>query len=104
MSDIRGPNEDHDVDEQSSHEAPLLQNNQSLQRRVDHLERQLEVASELVQRVKNLKIWDFSPYEITPDSSWVAIDREEASELLRTISHIDHWAPWETTIEPRPQQ
>ncbi len=57
----------------------------------------------LVQCVKDTRIWDFSPYGIRPDDSWVAIDRLQAAQLLAALARVDHWRPWTTRIDPRPQ-
>jgi hypothetical protein len=40
---------------------------------------------------------------VYPDGDWVAVDRHRMEELLAALAAIDHWAPWRTPIEPRPQ-
>lgn len=57
----------------------------------------------LVDSVRALSIWDFTPYGVSPGRDWVAIDRTQAEELLATLAGIDHWTPWQTRLEPRPQ-
>lgn len=76
---------------------------QGLENKIDRLERRLAALSPLVKATKGLKFWDFSVYEAQPDASWLAVDRNEASGLLSALAEIDHWEPWGTRIEPRPQ-
>lgn len=81
----------------------LRRENELLQHRVNRLEREAEAMRGLVNQVKHLKMWDFSPYDVEPDDSWVAVDRKAAEELLAALAAVDHWDPWSTRIEPRPQ-
>jgi hypothetical protein len=81
----------------------LRRENGLLRRRVARLEKEAEAAHALIAQTKALKLWDFTPYRVHPDDSWVAIDRQSASELLAALAGIDHWDPWHTRIEPRPQ-
>lgn len=74
-----------------------------LRLRIDRLERQLSSATPLVEQAKHLSFWDFTLYEVTPDDSWVAVDRTKAMSLMGALAGIDHWNPWGTGIEPRPQ-
>lgn len=74
-----------------------------LRLRIDRLERQLASAAPLIEQAKRLSFWDFTPYEVTPDDSWVAVDRAKAMSLMGALAGIDHWNPWGTGIEPRPQ-
>ena len=53
--------------------------------------------------VRGLDIWDYTPYGVHPGSDWVAIDRTAAAELLAALAGVDHWQPWSTPIEARPQ-
>jgi hypothetical protein len=46
-------------------------------------------------------MWDFSVYGQLPDSTWVAIDRDAAGEVLRTLDAVDFWRPWSGAIEHR---
>ncbi|MGV9672063.1 hypothetical protein ACWDPV_15955 [Gordonia sp. NPDC003504] len=69
-------------------------------RRVD---KDLKATGPLVEVVRGLTIWDYTPYRVNPGSDWVAIDRTQAEELLATLAAIDHWTPWRTRLEPRPQ-
>lgn len=91
----------------TSHEDPTMQRlrheNALLKRRVARLEKEAEAARALIAQAKSLKLWDFTPYRVCPDESWVAVDRQSASELLAMLAGIDHWDPWHTRIEPRPQ-
>jgi hypothetical protein len=82
--------------------AGLREENALLRRRVARLEHEAEGMRALVQQVKRLRLWDFAPYGVSPDDSWVAVDRTQASELLAALASIDHWDPWRTPIEPRP--
>lgn len=81
----------------------LRRENALLERRVARLQRQLAGTAPLVEHVRRLTFWDFTPYEISPDDTWVAVDRGKAAALMAALAHIDHWNPWGTTIEPRPQ-
>lgn len=74
-----------------------------LHSRVSRLERESAAMRNLVVQAKRLKIWDFTPYRLYPDESWVAVDRASASALLAALAGVDHWEPWHTRIEPRPQ-
>jgi hypothetical protein len=78
--------------------------NQLLRLRLDRLSHEVRSMRPIVQRVKDLQIWDFTPYGIHPDESWVAIDRTRAEELLAALAGVDHWEPWSTRIEPRTPQ
>ena len=81
----------------------LRRENALLEHRVARLQRQLASTAPLVEHVRRLAFWDFTPYEISPDDTWVAVDRGKAAALMAALAHIDHWNPWGTTIEPRPQ-
>lgn len=81
----------------------LRRENALLRLRVDRLERELTSTTPLIEQAKHLAVWDFTPYEITPDASWVAVDRAKMMSLMGALARIDHWNPWGTDIEPRPQ-
>lgn len=81
----------------------LRRQNAVLHHRIARLERELASVAPLVDQVKTLAFWDFTPYEAGPDDSWVAVDRDKAAALLAALARIDHWNPWGTAIEPRPQ-
>jgi hypothetical protein len=81
----------------------LRRENALLRRRTARLERELARVAPLVDEVKNLAFWDFTPYGLEPDDSWVAVDRGAAMTLLGALAQVDHWNPWSTTIEPRPR-
>ncbi|TKG72565.1 hypothetical protein [Prauserella endophytica] len=81
----------------------LRRENALLRRRIARLERELASVSPLVEQVKHLAFWDFAPYQVGPDESWVAVDRGKAAALMAALARIDHWNPWGTTIEPRPR-
>lgn len=72
--------------------------------RVAQLERELASTAPLVAAVRNARFWDFTPYETCPDPGWVAVDRDTAVELLRSLAETDHWRPWQTTLERRSPQ
>ena len=74
-----------------------------LRSRIQRLERDLASVQSLVQTARHLAPWDFTPYQVQPDGDWVAVDRRRMEELLAALAAIDHWAPWRTPIEPRPQ-
>ncbi|MBB3084662.1 hypothetical protein [Geodermatophilus sabuli] len=74
-----------------------------LRSRVQRLERDLCSVQPLVRTARRLAPWDFTPYQVRPDGDWVAVDRRRMEELLAALAGIDHWAPWRTPIEPRPQ-
>jgi hypothetical protein len=81
----------------------LRRQNALLRVRLARTERRLASTVPLIEQAKRLAFWDFTPYEVVPDSTWVAVDREKATALLGALAHIDHGDPWGTTIEPRPQ-
>lgn len=81
----------------------LRRQNALLRSRLARAERQLASTRPLVEQAKRLAFWDFTPYEVVPDATWVAVDRGKATALMGALAHIDHWDPWGTTIEPRPQ-
>ena len=73
-----------------------------LEARIGRLERDLASVRPLIDAVRGLKIWDYTPYEVAPDQEWVAIDRGDAEGLLAALARVDHWVPWQTRLEPRP--
>ena len=81
----------------------LRRENVLLHSRVERLEREAAAMRELVAQVKRLQLWDFTPYQVYPDESWVGVDRASATRLLAALAGIDHWDPWHSRIEPRPQ-
>jgi len=74
-----------------------------LRARVGRIEREIATTRPLVAAVRGLDIWDYTPYGVHPGSDWVAIDRTAAAELLAALAGVDHWQPWSTPIEARPQ-
>ncbi|MFJ9392983.1 hypothetical protein ACIRON_29460 [Nocardioides sp. NPDC101246] len=74
-----------------------------LRARVAQFERDLASVQPLIQRARDLTPWDFTPYGVRPDGDYVAVDRTKMEELLAALAAIDHWVPWRTPIEPRPQ-
>ncbi|NLG47948.1 hypothetical protein [Gordonia sp. (in: high G+C Gram-positive bacteria)] len=70
--------------------------------RLERIERDLAATEPLVKAVHSLKIWDFTPYGVTPSDDWVAVDRTTAEHLLAALAQIDHWTPWQNRLEPRP--
>jgi hypothetical protein len=83
--------------------ARLRHENELLRMRLARLQQEVVSMRPLVAQVKRLRLWDFDPYEVMPDGSWVAVDRAGATHLLAALAGIDHWSPWTTPIEPRPQ-
>lgn len=81
----------------------LRRENALLRLRVDRLERDRASTAPLVEQARHLSFWDFTPYEVTPDEGWVAVERAKAMSLMGALAGIDHWNPWGTGIEPRPQ-
>ncbi|MBD0322397.1 MAG: hypothetical protein ICV72_03305 [Aldersonia sp.] len=81
----------------------LVRENALLRARIARLERAVASTSELIERVEHLGLWDYAPYELVPDDTWVAVDRDEAAALMSALARVDHWNPWERAIEPRPQ-
>lgn len=81
----------------------LREQNDFLQRRVRHLEREVAAMQPVITEVRRLRIWDFSPYEVCPDDSWLALDRHSATTLMQALAGNDHWHPWSSTLDPRPQ-
>ena len=84
--------------------ARLERENELLRLRLDRLEHEVRSMRPVVQQVKKLRMWDFTPYGVHPDESWVAVDRAQAAELLAALAGVDHWDPWTTRIEPRTQK
>lgn len=66
---------------------------------LERVNRQMEP---LVAAARQAHLWDFASYEVTPDVGWVAIDRDDATRLMRALAGIDHWRPWRTHLEARP--
>ncbi|GAA2868898.1 hypothetical protein GCM10010472_27820 [Pseudonocardia halophobica] len=81
----------------------LRHENALLHRRLARLERQVRSTRPLVEQARTLSFWDFTPYQVTPDDTWVAVDRGKAMALMGALAGIDHWDPWGTGIEARPQ-
>ena len=81
----------------------LRRENALLRSRVARLEREAISVRQLVDQAKCLQLWDFTPYEVQLDDSWVAVDRASATRLLAALAGIDHWDPWNSRIDPRPQ-
>lgn len=81
----------------------LRRQNALLQEMLNRLEHEVAAAGPVIAEVKRLKIWDFTPYRIAPDESWVAVDRASAVALMKALSGTDHWHPWQSRIEPRTQ-
>ncbi|MDJ0349583.1 hypothetical protein [Cryobacterium sp. PH29-G1] len=74
-----------------------------LTEKVARLEREIATMRPVIAEVKRLKIWDFTPYGVSLDDSWLALDRVNAVELMQALAGTDHWSPWHSNIEPRPQ-
>ena len=89
--------------QQSTELESLRRENSMLPWKVRRLEREAASMQPVVAVVKRLKIWDFTPYGVIPDDSWLALDRASATELMRALAGTDHWRPWQSRIEPRPQ-
>jgi hypothetical protein len=81
----------------------LRHENGILLRKVSRLEREAASLLPAVAEIKRLKIWDFTPYGVTPDDSWMAVDRASAMSLMAALAGTDHWKPWQSRIEPRAQ-
>lgn len=88
---------------QSAELESLRRENGILQQKVRRLEHEAASLQPVVAEVKRLKIWDFTPYGVIPDDSWLALDRASATDLMRALAGTDHWRPWQSSIEPRPQ-
>lgn len=81
----------------------LREQNEFLQRQVINLEREVAAMRPVLAEVRRLRIWDFAPYEVSPDESWLALDRHSATTLMQALAGNDHWRPWESSLDPRPQ-
>ncbi|MBM7519742.1 hypothetical protein [Nocardioides nitrophenolicus] len=92
-----------DTTDQAADSARLERELALLRARVRRLERDLASVQPLVRTARHLAPWDFTPYQVRPDGDWVAVDRRRVEELLAALAAIDHWVPWSTPIEPRPQ-
>lgn len=73
----------------------------SLEIKIERLQRSLASVQPLIAAVRGVGFWDFVPYEVIPDDSWLAVDRAKAAELMSALARVDHWAPWSTSIEQR---
>lgn len=92
------------LDDTGSAELEALRHENALLRsRVARLEREATAMRALVAETKRLQLWDFTPYQLHPDESWIAVDRAGATRVLAALAGIDHWDPWHSRIEPRPQ-
>lgn len=91
------------MDDTSAELEALRRENALLHSRIARLEREAAALWTLVAQTKRLKLWDFTPYQVLPDESWVAVDRASATRVLAALAGIDHWDPWHSRIEPRPQ-
>jgi hypothetical protein len=80
----------------------LRKSNELLRARLDRLEHEVATLRPVIREVKALRLWDFTPYGVVPDDSWVGVDRDSAVTLMRALAGADHWAPWRTRLEPRP--
>lgn len=80
----------------------LRRSNALLHARVARLEHEVATLRPVIAEVKALRLWDFTPYGVVPDDSWVAVDRDSAVNLLRALAGADHWTPWHSRLEPRP--
>ncbi|MEO9329173.1 hypothetical protein [Gordonia aurantiaca] len=74
-----------------------------LETRLRRVDRDLASTRPVVAAVRALTIWDHIPYGVSPGDDWVAVDRTRITELLTALAGVDHWAPWQTPLEPRPQ-
>jgi hypothetical protein len=74
-----------------------------LRSRVARLEREVTSMQPLVGKARALTPWDFTPYGVPPGADWVAVDRAQIEALLAALAEVDHWTPWRTRLEPRPQ-
>lgn len=92
-----------DAPDQAADLARLERELALLHSRLRRLERDLASVQPLVRTARHLAPWDFTPYQVRPDGDWVAVDRHRMEELLAALAAIDHWAPWRTPIEARPQ-
>ncbi|TFB75417.1 hypothetical protein E3O06_06245 [Cryobacterium glaciale] len=90
---------------ENTREATLLlrRENALLTERIKRLEGEIATMRPVIAQVKRLKIWDFTPYRVELDDSWLALDRVNAVELMQALAGTDHWSPWHSRIEPRPQ-
>lgn len=81
----------------------LQRENRLLTEKIGRLEREIATMRPVIAEVKRLKIWDFTPYGVSLDDSWLALDRVNAVELMQALAGTDHWSPWHSNIEPRAQ-
>ena len=80
----------------------LRRSNELLRARVRRLEHEIATLRPVIAEVKALRTWDFTPYGLVPDDSWIGVDRDGAVNLMRALAGTDHWSPWHTPLEPRP--
>lgn len=79
----------------------LRKQNELLLARMNKLEHEVATMRAVIAEVKHLHLWDFTPYAVIPDDSWLGIDRVSALNLMRALAGTDHWEPWHTRLEPR---
>jgi cell division protein FtsB len=90
-------------DAKSAELEDLRRENALLHGRIARLEREAAAMRALVAETKRMQMWDFTPYRVQPDESWIAVDRASAARVLAALAGIDHWDPWHSRIEPRPE-
>lgn len=101
FSDNRDPAPGLDSAEQTKEILALRRDLALAHARLRKFEHDLAATRPLIKAVRDLKVWDYTPYTVNPGPDWVAVDRAAAEELLATLARIDHWVPWRTRLEPR---
>ncbi|MFM9262208.1 hypothetical protein ACKAMS_26565 [Rhodococcus sp. 5A-K4] len=102
FADDRDPESGPDSTEQAKEVLAVRRELALVNARLKRIERDLASTRPLIEAVRGLKVWDYTPYTVNPGQDWVAVDRTAAEELLAALAHIDHWTPWHTRLEPRP--
>jgi hypothetical protein len=61
----------------------------------------LQKYQELAEAVRSARVLDFSIYGETPDPRYLAIDRDDYERIMRHLSMLDLWKPWDSVIQRR---
>ncbi|GEL18715.1 hypothetical protein [Pseudonocardia asaccharolytica] len=75
-----------------------------LRERVHRLEIELRAVAPVVAALKAARFWDAAPYDVWPGPEWVAADRTDVERLFAALAGVDHWRPWQITLERRPAE
>ena len=72
-----------------------------LKNQVKEIKSKLEKYEKLAQLFQNLEVWDYTIYNETPGSDWIAVDRVMCDRIYQALFQLDHKKPWKENIEMR---